>query len=572
MVHPKRYTVTAALPYANGPVHLGHVAGAYLPADIYVRYLRQKQATVVFISGSDEHGVPVVIRAQQEGSTPQKVVDQYHTLIKESLDGLGISFDIFARTSSPTHYETAADFFKELHQKSIFEVYETEQYYDPVCKQFLSDRYIKGSCPSCNHPNAYGDQCEACGSTLSPEELIDPISAISGAKPIVRSTKHWYLPLDKYESWLKKWILEEHKDFKTNVYGQCKGWLDHGLRPRAVTRDLAWGIPVPLPEGRGKVLYVWFDAPIGYISATKEWAKAQQIDWKPFWQDPDTKLVHFLGKDNIVFHCIIFPVMLKAHGKFILPQQVPANEFLNLEGEKISTSRNHAVWLHDYLAAFPDKADVLRYVLCTIAPENKDSDFTWQDFQDKNNGELVANLGNLVNRTLSLVHQYFGGLVPPSIAPHEADQSLLTTLMASFTEVGNAVEQFKFKEALQLCMGYATLGNKYLNDRQPWHLVKSDLEAAGTVLHVTLQLIATVTLLIRPFLPTTSEKMAHMLGLKETGWGNLDVTKLVQPGDPLALPILLFEKIEDDVIEAQRKKLQSLSTETLLKGLSKLSI
>ncbi|CAH2559670.1 methionine--tRNA ligase [Cardinium endosymbiont of Oedothorax gibbosus] len=566
MAHPKRYTVTAALPYANGPVHLGHVAGAYLPADIYVRYLRQKQATVVFISGSDEHGVPVVIRAQQEGSTPQKVVDQYHTLIKESLDGLGISFDIFARTSSPTHYETATEFFKELHQKDIFEVYATEQYYDPVCEQFLSDRYIKGSCPNpnCNHPDAYGDQCEACGSTLSPEELIDPISVISGAKPILRSTKHWYLPLDKYEGWLKKWILEEHKDFKTNVYGQCKSWLDQGLRPRAVTRDLAWGIPVPLPEGSGKVLYVWFDAPIGYISATKEWAKAQQIDWKPFWKDPATKLVHFLGKDNIVFHCIIFPVMLKAHGKFILPQQVPANEFLNLEGKKISTSRNHAVWLHDYLADFPDKADVLRYVLCTIAPENKDSDFTWQDFQDKNNYELVANLGNLVHRTLSLVHQYFRGLVPPNMAPNEADQSLLTTLMASFTEVGNAIEQFKFKEALQLCMGYATLGNKYLTDRRPWHLVKSNLEEAGTVLHVTLQLIATVTLLIKPFLPTTSEKMAHMLGLKETGWGNLHVTKLVQSGDPLALPILLFEKIEDDVIEVQRKKLQSLSTETVV--------
>ncbi|WP_342265219.1 methionine--tRNA ligase [Cardinium endosymbiont of Philonthus spinipes] len=556
----QRYTVTAALPYANGPVHLGHVAGAYLPADIYVRYLRQKKATVVFISGSDEHGVPVVIRAQQEGSTPQKVVDKYHTLIKESLEGLDISFDIFARTSSPTHYETAADFFKELHQKGIFEVYETEQYYDPVCNQFLSDRYIKGSCPSCNHPAAYGDQCEACGSTLSPEELIDPISAISGAKPILRSTKHWYLPLNKYENWLKKWILEEHKDFKTNVYGQCKGWLDQGLQPRAVTRDLSWGIPVPLPEGSGKVLYVWFDAPIGYISATKEWAQKQQTDWEPFWKDPSTKLVHFLGKDNIVFHCIIFPVMLKAHGQFILPQQVPANEFLNLEGQKISTSRNHAVWLHDYLADFPGKADVLRYVLCTIAPENKDSDFTWQDFQDKNNRELVANLGNLVHRTLSLVHQYFGGLVPPSMAPNEADQAVLTALMTSFTAVGNAIEQFKFKEALQLCMGYATLGNKYLTDRRPWHLVKSNPEEAGTVLHVTLQLIATVSLLIKPFLPTTSDKIAHMLGLQESGWHGVDVSKLVQPGDALASPTVLFEKIEDDAIEAQRKKLDHNET------------
>ncbi|WP_419241383.1 methionine--tRNA ligase [Cardinium endosymbiont of Nabis limbatus] len=561
MAHPKRYTVTAALPYANGPIHLGHVAGAYLPADIYVRYLRQKKATVVFITGSDEHGVPVVIRAQQEGSTPQKVVDKYHTLIKESLQGLDISFDIFARTSSPTHYETAANFFKTLHEKGIFEVYETEQYYDPVCNQFLSDRYIKGRCPSCNHPDAYGDQCEACGRTLGPKELIDPVSAISGAKPIFRSTKHWYLPLNKYENWLKKWILEEHKDFKTNVYGQCKGWLEQGLQPRAVTRDLAWGIPVPLSEATGKVLYVWFDAPIGYISATKEWAKTQQIDWAPFWQDPDTRLVHFLGKDNIVFHCIIFPIMLKAHGNFILPQQVPANEFLNLEGKKISTSRNHAVWLHDYLADFPGKADVLRYVLCTIAPENKDSDFTWQDFQDKNNRELVANLGNLVHRTFSLVHRYFGGCVPPSIAPSAADQALLARLEDAFTEVGNAIEAFKFKEALQLAMGYAALGNKYLTDQRPWHLVKSNLEEAGTVLHITLQLIATVALLIKPFLPTTSEKMAHMLGLQETSWGS---TNLVQAGDPLAPPIVLFEKIEDDVIAAQRKKLQNRSTETVV--------
>ncbi|WP_114910461.1 methionine--tRNA ligase [Cardinium endosymbiont of Sogatella furcifera] len=559
MTHPKRYTVTAALPYANGPIHLGHVAGAYLPADIYVRYLRQKGAAVVFISGSDEHGVPVVIRAQQEGVTPQQVVDKYYTLIKESLQGLGISFDIFARTSSPTHYETATDFFKELHQKGIFEVYETEQFYDPAGQQFLSDRYIKGSCPSCHHPNAYGDQCEACGRTLSPEELINPISAISGAKPILKATKHWYLPLDKYESWLKKWILEDHKDFKTNVYGQCKGWLDQGLQPRAVTRDLTWGIPVPLPEGKGKVLYVWFEAPIGYISATKEWAKAQQIDWEPFWKDPATKLVHFLGKDNIVFHCIIFPVMLKAHGQFILPQQVPANEFLNLEGQKLSTSRGHAVWLHEYLQTFP--ADVLRYVLCTIAPENKDSDFTWQDFQDKNNRELVANLGNLVHRTFSLVHQHFGGLVPPYMAPNAADQALLTALTASFSEVGHAIEQFKFKEALQLCMSYATLGNKYLTDRRPWHLVKSNPEEAGTVLHTTLQLIATVTLLIRPFLPVTSDKMAHMLGLKATGWGN--VAHLVQSGDPLSPPILLFEKIEDDSIEAQREKLKNLSTDVI---------
>ncbi|MGI2262075.1 methionine--tRNA ligase [Candidatus Cardinium hertigii] len=561
MAHPKRYTVTAALPYANGPIHLGHVAGAYLPADIYVRYLRQKKATVVFVTGSDEHGVPVVIRGQQEGTTPQKIVDKYHILIKEALQGLHISFDVFGRTSAPIHYTTASDFFKELHQKGIFEIHETEQYYDPVCKQFLSDRYIKGSCPKCNYANAYGDQCEACGSTLSPEELVDPISAISGANPILKSTKHWYLPLHRYESWLKKWILEEHKDFKTNVYGQCKSWLDQGLQPRAVTRDLAWGIPVPLPEAIGKVLYVWFDAPIGYISATKTWAEAQQIDWEPFWKDPDTKLVHFLGKDNIVFHCIIFPVMLKAHGRFILPQQVAANEFLNLEGEKFSTSRNHAVWLHDYLEAFPGKADVLRYVLCSIAPENKDSDFTWQDFQDKNNRELVANLGNLVHRTLSLVHQYFGGLVPPNIALNEADQVVLATLTASFTAVGKAIEQFKFKEALQLCMGYATLGNKYLTDSRPWHLVKSNTEEAATVLYVALQLIATLSLLIKPFLPTTSEKIAHMLGVQETSWDDVHVAHLVKSGNPVASPVLLFEKIEDAVIEAQRIKLHNRSTD-----------
>ncbi|ROT47038.1 methionine--tRNA ligase [Candidatus Cardinium hertigii] len=553
----KRYTITAALPYANGPIHLGHVAGAHLPADIYVRYLRQKKASVIFISGSDEHGVPVTVRAQQEGTTPQKVVDKYHALNKKSLEKLGISYDIFARTSSPTHYDTATDFFKNLHQKGIFEVAETAQYYDPIHQQFLSDRYIKGSCPHCHNPNAYGDQCEACGSTLSPEELIAPVSAISGEKPILKSTKHWYLPLHKYADWLKKWILEEHKDFKTNVYGQCKGWLDQGLRPRAVTRDLTWGIPVPLPEGQGKVLYVWFDAPIGYISATKEWAKAQQVAWEPFWKDPNTTLIHFLGKDNIVFHCIIFPVMLKAHGQFILPQQIPANAFLNLEGKKFSTSRNHAVWLNDYLEDFQGKEDVLRYVLCTIAPENKDSDFTWKDFQNKNNNELVANLGNLVNRTVSLVHRYFKGIVPPNMHPSIADQTLLDTLTASFTTVGDEIEQFKFKEALQFCMGYAALGNKYLTDRAPWHLVKSSPEAAGTVLHIALQLIATIALLIKPFLPTTSDKIAIMLGLKSVGWDEVEIAHLVKAGERLAVPTLLFEKIEDAVIEAQRKKLEN---------------
>ncbi|TDG93260.1 methionine--tRNA ligase [Cardinium endosymbiont of Culicoides punctatus] len=553
----KRYTITAALPYANGPIHLGHVAGAHLPADIYARYLRQKKKSVVFISGSDEHGVPITVRAQQESSTPQEVVNKYHALNKKALEGLGISYDIFSRTTSSMHYETASSFFKELHKKGVFEVHETEQYYDPTYNQFLSDRYIKGTCPHCTNPNAYGDQCEVCGSTLSPEELIEPMSAISGAKPILKKTEHWYLPLHKYETWLKKWILKEHKEFKTNVYGQCKGWLDQGLQPRAVTRDLSWGIPVPLPEGKDKVLYVWFDAPIGYISATKEWAAAKQVDWEPFWKDPNTTLVHFLGKDNIVFHCIIFPVMLKAHEGFILPKQVPANEFLNLEGQKFSTSRNHAVWLHEYLEDFQDKEDVLRYVLCTILPENKDSDFTWKDFQDKNNNELVANIGNLVNRTFSLVHLYFDGKVPPRNFSSQNEHNLFKTLNASFVEVGNAIEQFKFKEGLQLCMSYATLGNKYLTEMAPWNLIKLNKELTGSVLNVTLQLIATVTLLIRPFLPKTSNKMADMLGLIEIGWDNINVANLLKPGDPLKLPELLFEKIEDSVIETQRKKLQN---------------
>jgi len=551
----KRYTITAALPYANGPIHLGHVAGAYLPADIYARYLRQKKAIVAFISGSDEHGVSITIRARQEQSTPQQVVDKYHSINKKALEDFGISCDIFARTSSPTHYETAADFFTKINQKSIFEVKETEQYYDPMAGQFLPDRYLKGTCPHCTHDGAYGDQCEACGSALNPEELINPISAISGEHPILKPTKHWFLPLNQYEKWLQKWLLKDQKPLKTNVYGQCKGWLDQGLRPRAVTRDLSWGIPLPLPEGKDKVLYVWFDAPIGYISATKEWATEQKIDWRPFWKDPNTKLIHFIGKDNIVFHSIIFPVMLYAHGDFILPKEVVANEFLNLEGRKFSTSKNHAIWLHEYLKDFEGKQDVMRYVLCAIAPENKDSDFTWKDFQAKNNNELVANLGNLVHRTLHLVNKYFDGMVPPYTIPHPIDQPILLELDGSFKEVGNMIELFKFKEALQLCMGYAALGNKYLADQQPWSLVKTDVERAGNVLHITLQLIATVTLLIRPFLPTTSQKMVELLGLTTIGWDDIKVRNLLKVGSKLATPLLLFDKIEDDAIEAQLKKL-----------------
>ncbi|MBX9889981.1 MAG: methionine--tRNA ligase [Amoebophilaceae bacterium] len=553
----KRYTITAALPYANGPIHLGHVAGAHLPADIYARYWRQKKATVLFISGSDEHGVPITIRAQQENATPQAIVDKYHALNKKALEDLAISYDIFARTSSPTHHKTAADFFTTLHQKSLLEVHETQQYYDPIHKQFLADRYLKGSCPHCNNPNAYGDQCESCGTTLSPEELINPTSSISGHRPILQPTSHWFLPLDQYEAWLKRWILAENKPAKTNVYGQCKSWLTHGLQKRAITRDLTWGVTVPLPEGKDKVLYVWFDAPIGYISATKEWAAQQQTAWEPFWQDPTTDLVHFLGKDNIVFHAIIFPVMLKAHGAFILPKEIVANEFLNLEGSKFSTSKNHAIWLHEYVATFKDKQDVLRYVLCSIAPEQKDSDFTWKDFQAKNNNELVANLGNLVHRTVSLVHQHFDGKMPAYTTPHASDEQLFATLQLAFEKVGSAIEQFRFKEGLQSCMHYATLGNKYLAEQKPWAALKTNPAVAGSVLHVTLQLIATIALLIKPFLPYTSDKMALLLGLKTMDWDGVSVKHLLQAGDRLAPPLLLFEKIEDEVIEAQLEKLKN---------------
>ncbi|AWN82147.1 Methionine--tRNA ligase [Candidatus Cardinium hertigii] len=560
MNETKRYTITAALPYANGPIHLGHVAGAHLPADIYARYLRQKKETVLFVSGSDEHGVAITVQAKQEGSTPQEIVNKYHALNKKSLEAIGISYDIFSRTTSPLHYATAADFFTTLHQKGVFEKHTKEQYYDPIEAQFLSDRHIIGSCPYCGHARAYGDQCEACGTSLSPEELQNPTSAISGAKPILKPTMHWYLPLHKYTHWLKKWILEEHKDFKSNVYGQCKNWLNQGLRSRAITRDLTWGVPLPLAEGTDKVLYVWFEAPIGYISATKEWAQIHQVDWEPFWKDPNTTLIHFLGKDNIVFHCIIFPVMLQAHGTFILPKHVPANEFLNLEGLKFSTSRNHAVWLHTYLEAFPNGADVLRYVLCSIAPENKDSDFTWKDFQEKNNNELVANLGNLVHRTLHMVHRYFDGTVPANLAPTAAEETLLNTLRTAFTRVGESIEQFKFKEALQLCMGYATLGNKYLTTQAPWHMIQNDPTAAGTILYHALQLIATLALLLNPFLPKTSTTIANMIGLKENGWGATDISNLIKAGEPLAKAVVLFEKIEDSAIEKQLEKLQHTKT------------
>ena len=551
----KTYTITAALPYANGPIHIGHVAGVYLPADIYARYLRRNRQRVLFISGSDEHGVPITVRAGQEGTSPQEVVDKYHSLNKKALEGLGISFDIFARTSSPIHHETATHFFKKLAAKEILEIHETEQYYDEEKQQFLSDRYIKGTCPRCSYSEAYGDQCEGCGTTLSPQELKNPQSALSRAAPILKKTKHWYLPLHKYESWLKQWILKEHTDWKSNVYGQCKSWLEQGLQPRAVTRDLSWGVPVPLVEGKDKVLYVWFDAPIGYISASKEWAQANQQDWQPFWQDPATKLIHFIGKDNIVFHCIIFPTMLQVHGDFILPQYVPANEFLNLEGKKLSTSNNHAVWLHEYLERFPAQQDTLRYVLCTNAPENKDSDFSWKDFQAKHNNELVAILGNLVNRTLVLLHKYFEGVVPEKGKLTAIDQATLTTLQEAPLKVGKAIETFHFKKAIQLCMEYAALGNKYLAETAPWQLIKTSKLATGTVLHITLQLIATLACLLEPFLPHTSEQLQKILQINMKSWDEVDVTNWIVAGTAIQKPYLLFTKIEDDVIAQQQAHL-----------------
>ncbi len=557
---PSTYTVTAALPYANGPIHIGHLAGVYIPADIYVRYLRSCGRRVLFISGSDEHGVPVTIRAQQEGTTPQQVVDKYHALNQQAFADFGISFDIFSRTSSALHHQTATAFFKTLYDQGSLEAKETEQYYDPVHKQFLADRYIRGTCPHCAYQEAYGDQCESCGAILSPEELLHPRSALSGATLQLKKTRHWYLPLDQHEAWLKRWILEGHKEWKANVYGQCKSWLDQGLKPRAVTRDLAWGIPVPLPNAQDKVLYVWFDAPIGYISATQEWAATHGQDWQSFWQASDTQLVHFVGKDNIVFHCIIFPAMLQAHGGFMLPINVPANEFMNLEGKKISTSRNWAVWLHEYLADFPDQQDVLRYVLCINAPENKDSDFSWQDFQVKTNNELVAVLGNFVNRTLVLVHKYFGGIVPERSVMTVTEHPLITYLQQLPHQIGQAIEQFKFKEGLQLCMDLARTGNKYLADTEPWHLIKTDKAHVGTVLHMALQLTANLAILVEPFLPFMSQKLGKMLGIAHSEaaqWAQAGSLTLLRPGTVLQTPTLLFEKITDEEILAQQQKLHA---------------
>ena len=548
----KRTTVTSALPYANGPVHIGHLAGVYVPADIYVRYLRLKKEDVLFVGGSDEHGVPITIRAKKEGVTPQDVVDKYHGIIKKSFEDFGISFDVYSRTSSKTHHEVASDFFKKLYDKGEFIEKTSEQYYDEEAKQFLADRYITGKCPHCGNENAYGDQCEACGTSLSPTDLIDPKSAISGSKPVMRETKHWYLPLDKHEAWLRQWILEDHKEWKSNVYGQCKSWLDMGLQPRAVSRDLDWGIPVPVEGADGKVLYVWFDAPIGYISNTKE---LLPDSWETWWKDSDTRLLHFIGKDNIVFHCIVFPAMLKAEGSYILPDNVPANEFLNLEGDKISTSRNWAVWLHEYLEDFPGKQDVLRYVLTANAPETKDNDFTWKDFQARNNNELVAVFGNFVNRALVLTEKYFGAQVPAAGELSEYDKQTLADFENVKKDVEHYLDTFKFREAQKEAMNLARIGNKYLADTEPWKLAKTDLNRVATILNISLQLAANLAIAFEPFLPFSSKKLRDMLNMSTFDWAELGQTNLLEAGHVLNKAELLFEKIEDSVIEAQVQKL-----------------
>ncbi len=547
----KRYLVTSALPYANGPVHIGHLAGVYIPSDIYTRYLRLKGCDVISVCGSDEHGVPITIKARKEGVSPQQIVDRYHELIKKSFEGLGMSFDIYSRTSSPTHAKTASDFFRKLYDDGKFIEKTSMQYYDEEAKTFLADRYIVGTCPKCGYDRAYGDQCEKCGSTLSPDELIEPHSAVSGSVPVKRETKHWYLPLNEYEGFLRQWILDGHKEWKSNVYGQCKSWLDGGLQPRAVSRDLDWGIPVPVEGAEGKVLYVWFDAPIGYISATKDLTP----DWEKYWKSEDTKLVHFIGKDNIVFHCIVFPSMLKAHGGYILPENVPANEFLNLEGDKISTSRNWAVWLHEYLEDFPGKEDVLRYVLCANAPETKDNDFTWKDFQARNNNELVAILGNFVNRALVLAKKYFNGRVPACGELTDYDRQTIEDVAAVKASLEANIENYRFREALKDAMNVARIGNKYLADTEPWKVIKTDPERVKTILYVALQITANTAIAIEPFMPFSSAKILKMLAVDKFGWERLGATDLIPAGHEIGEPVLLFEKIEDDVIQRQLDKL-----------------
>ncbi len=595
----KRTLVTCALPYANGPVHIGHLAGVYVPADIYVRYLRMRGEDVLYVCGSDEHGVPITIAAKRQGVSPQDIVDKYHKIIKDSFTGLGINFDIYSRTTSKVHDKNASDFFRKLYDDGKFITKETEQFFDPEAKVFLADRYITGTCPKCGNPNAYGDQCEKCGSTLSPEELIDPKSALSGSKPEKVKTKHWYLPLDQYEPWLREWILEQHKEWKTNVYGQCKSWLDAHLQPRAVSRDLDWGVPVPVEGAEGKVLYVWFDAPIGYVSNTQELLPKS---WKTWWQDQETKLVHFIGKDNIVFHCIVFPSMLKAHEGYILPDNVPANEFLNLEGDKISTSRNWAVWLNEYVEQFPGQEDVLRYVLCANAPETKDNDFTWKDFQQRNNSELVAIFGNFVNRAIVLTHKYFGGKVPANLKPEPIDSETLAQIPECKAALEKYISTYHFREALKEAMNIARIGNKYISDTEPWKVAKTDLDRTASILNVSLQICADLAIAFEPFLPFSCEKLRKILGVSlfagydhragEEGtcgeniykpgesralhtlpagtsadakdgeivlsWNLLGESEILPVGHQISEPELLFSKIEDSVVEAQMTRLEKI--------------
>ena len=555
----KRHTITAALPYTNGPIHIGHMAGVYVPADIYARYLRLKGDEVLFICGSDEHGVAISMKAKKDGITPKEVIDKYHGIIDKTFNDFGISFDYYGRTSSNVHHETAQEFFKAIHDKGGFETETTEQLYDAKEGQFLADRYVVGTCPKCQNPEAYGDQCESCGSSLNANDLINPKSAISGETPSLKTTTHWYLPLDRYEAFLRSWILEGHqKDWKPNVLGQVKSWLDDGLKPRAVTRDLSWGIPVPVDGGENKVLYVWFDAPIGYISATKEWAAKEGKDWAPYWQDENTELVHFIGKDNIVFHCIIFPAVLKAMGSYILPKNVPANEFLNLEGQKLSTSKNWAVWLHEYLEDFPDQQDVLRYVLTANAPETKDNDFTWHDFQTRNNSELVAILGNFINRVMVLMKKYYESVVPDPNEYSTVDTGTLETLAAAPLKIGSLIEQYKFRAACQEMIQLARLGNKYLADEEPWKLIKTNPERVATIMHTAMQVAAGLAVLSEPFLPHTAKKLRDMLQLdKAVCWDSLQDEMPVKSNHTLGNASLLFEKIEDDAIATQLEKLTS---------------
>jgi methionyl-tRNA synthetase len=549
----KRYLVTSALPYANGPIHIGHLAGVYIPSDIYTRYLRIKGEEVVSICGSDEHGVPITLKARNEGVSPQQIVDRYHEINKKAFKDFGIAFDIYSRTSNKVHYDTASEFFLNLYNKGVFTEKVSNQYYDEEAGCFLADRYITGTCPHCGNENAYGDQCEKCGTSLSPTDLINPRSTVSGGLPVLRETLHWYLPLDRYEPWLKKWILEDHKEWKVNVYGQCKSWLDQGLQPRAVSRDLDWGVPVPVKNAKGKVLYVWFDAPIGYISATKELTP----DWEKYWKDPETKMVHFIGKDNIVFHCIIFPAMLNAEGSFILPENVPANEFLNLENDKISTSRNWAVWLHEYLVDFPGMQDVLRYALCANAPETKDNDFTWKDFQARNNNELVAILGNFVNRTLVLTNNYYEGKVPERGLTDKYDNEVLAEIGKLKASVEASLENYRFREALKEAMNLARLGNKYLADTEPWKVVKTDPERVKTIMNVALQITANLTIVCEPFLPFSMTKLRGWLNFRQPVWSDAGCTELLAPGHLTGKPELLFAKIEDDAINHQIEKLMN---------------